>query len=65
MACGVDIYRIHHFVDLLCNTRLVFIGVESNNITSGPVHKISAHQHCHFATHIFSKDLLSASEGEL
>lgn len=64
MACGVHIYRIYYFVVLLCNTRLVFIGVEPNNVTSGPFHKISAHQHCHFDTHIFPKNILSASKGE-
>lgn len=59
IPCRVNRHRIRSFIQLLHHTRLVFVGIKSNNVIFSIVHSITTHKHHHDGSHLSAKDLLS------
>lgn len=61
---SINRHRIHSFILLLHNTRLVLVGIESNNVIFSFIHSITTHKHNHHGSHISAKDLLPTQAGK-
>lgn len=61
---SINRHRIHSFIQLLHNTRLVLVGIESNNVIFSFIHSITTHKHNHHGSHISAKDLLPTQAGK-
>lgn len=61
---SINRHRIHSFIQLLHCTRLVFVGIESNNVIFSFIHSITTHKHRNNDSHISAKDLLPTQTGK-
>jgi hypothetical protein len=43
VSCRINPHRICSFIKLLCNTRLVFVGLKPNDTIFSIIHSVSAH----------------------
>lgn len=60
-----DRHRVCRFIQLLHNTRLVLVGIQSNNVVLGPVYTVATYAKSGVVPHLSAKNLLSKQAGML